>query len=91
MKANINERNKWAIHDFSVLNQEQRIRGTKLQALYKLIQMKGEPIKAPSNKEINGVKALEYEKGSFVAIIHTPFKAGKFFPCKLKTINLQNI
>lgn len=91
MKANINERNKWAIHDFSVLNQQQRITGTKLKALYRLIQIKGEPIKAPSNKEINGVKALEYDKGSFVAMIHTPIKKGSFFPCKLKTINLQHI
>ncbi len=91
MKANIKESNRWAIHDFSVLNQQQRITGTKLKALHKLIQMKGEPIKAEGNEQINGVKALEYEKGTFVAIIHTPVKKGSFFPCMLKTINLKNL
>jgi hypothetical protein len=91
MKAIVNERNKWAIHDFSVLNQQQRITGTKLQALYKLIQKKGEPIKAEGNELINGVKALEYDKGCFVAMIHTPIKKASFFPCMLKTINLKHI
>lgn len=91
MKTKINERNKWAIHDFSVLNQQNRITGSKLVALYKLIQKRGEPIQSSENKEINGIKAIEYEKGCFVAMIHTPFKKGCFYPCKLKTINLQTL
>lgn len=91
MNTQINERNYWAIHDFSLLNQQKRITGTKLEALYKLIQKKGEPIQAEGNEEINGIKALEFSKGSFVAIVHTPIKKGSFFPCKIKTIHLQTL
>lgn len=85
----IKEQNKWAIHDFCI-GQTQRITGNKLKALYYLIQSKGEPMET-KDKELNGVKVLEYTEGQYIGLIHTPIKKGIFFPCKLKTIQLTTL
>jgi len=88
--ANIKESNIWAIRDFSMRNEQKRLQGNKLIALYRLIQKKGEPIKT-NDINLKGVKALEFSKGEYVAMIHTPIKKGFFYPCKLKTIHLQSL
>jgi hypothetical protein len=90
MKVNIKDSNMWAIHDSFMLNNENRITGNKLIALYKLIQKKGEPIKT-NDKELKGVKVIEYKKDNFIAMIHTPLKKDSFYPCKLKKIVLTSL
>jgi hypothetical protein len=87
MNVNIKKSNQWAIHDAFMLANDTRMTGNKLIALYKLIQKKGEPIKT-NDENLKGVKALEYKKDNFIAMIHTPFKKGCFYPCKLKKIVL---
>lgn len=89
-KVTINNRNKWAIHDFAVLNQQERITGIKLESLYKLIQSKGEPIET-KDPNLSGLKCLEYDAGQYVAIKHTPTKRNSFFPCMLKTYHLTEL
>ena len=88
--VNIKPSNKWAIHDFALLNQQQRITGTKLEALYKLIQTKGETMRT-KDEQLKGVKCLQYSSGEYVAIIHTPTQKGKFFPCMIKTVHLAEL
>lgn len=88
--VNIKEANYFAIKEFALFANYSRINGTKLHALYRLIQKKGEPIKS-NDKNLAGVKCLEFDKGEYVAIIHTPFKKGCFFPCKLRQIHLQRL
>lgn len=90
MNTKIKESNYWAIHDFANLNQWERITGTKLQALYTLIQKKGEPMQT-EEEGLNGVKVLEYAEGQYVGLIRTGFKRCGFFPCKMKCISLTNL
>jgi len=85
----INERNKWAIHDFCQGNTH-RITGTRLKALHRLVQKKGEPMQT-KDEQLSGVKVLEYTSGSYVGFIHEPYKKDSFFPCKIKTIQLTNL
>ncbi len=88
MNVTIKQSNQFAIHDAFMLANNKRITGSKLIALYKLIQKKGEPLKT-NDQVLKGVKALEYKKGSFIAMIHTPLKKDSFYPCKLKKVALQ--
>ena len=90
-KVNLKESNIWAIHDAFQLNQDNRIIGTRLKALYKLIQLKGDIIEATRNTEFKGLKVLEYKEGQYIGIIHTPLRNGNFFPCKLKKIALTKL
>jgi len=86
----INEQNYWAIHDFAVLGDNSRIQGQKLNALFNLIQKKGEPMKTQC-KKLNGVKVIDYGKGEYIGFIHTPYKKDCFFPCKLETVSLTEL
>ena len=88
--VNIKESNYWAIYDFAILKDNSRIQGTKLKALHRLTQTKGEAAKSNDNK-INGVNVLHYGKGQYIGFIHTPIKTGQFFPCKLQTIAMTDI
>jgi len=65
---------------------------TKLFALLKLVKEKGEPIDAPENDTLNGVKVLEYKQGYYVGFIKTEFATSfNKSAFKLKTISLKNI
>ena len=90
MKTNISESNKWAIHDFAVLNNRERIQGGKLKALHKLIQSKGEIVETSSDHRLKDQKVLEYDKGSYIGLKRTGFGKG-FFPCKIDIITLQRL
>ena len=79
-----------AIHDFAVHNERQIINGTKLKALYFLIQKKGEIIET-KDENLKGLKCLEYQKGIYIAIKHKPVKKNSFFPCMIKTIQLTQL
>jgi inosine/xanthosine triphosphate pyrophosphatase family protein len=87
--VHIKEQNKIDINLFAFGGQPPKMQGTKLHALYKLIQSKGEPIISDDAK-LNGVKALLFKPGEYVAIIHTPIKE-TFYPCMLKTILLTDL
>lgn len=88
MKVKIKEANMWAIRDFSLLQDFGRIQGTKLMALDKLIQTKGEVIFADSDNELNEKKCLEFAPGQFIALEVEHF-GESFFPCKTKIHHLQ--
>jgi hypothetical protein len=88
-KIHIKESNYWMIRNF-ISNDVNKLEGSKLESLYKLIQKKGELAKT-KDPTINGVKVLEYDKGSFIGFIHVPVKMGSFFPCKLSTISMQEL
>lgn len=91
MKANIKEQNYWMIKDFAIdRSRRPEMQGNKLISLYRLIQIKGEPIKS-NDEKINGVKALQISENEYIGMIKTSFKKDCFFPCKLKTILLTNL
>ena len=85
----LKEQNKKDINSFAFGGQPPKMQGTKLQALYNLIQKKGEPIES-DDENLNGVKALKISESEYVGMIHTPVKA-TFYPCKLKTIILTTL
>jgi hypothetical protein len=87
--VNLKKANYWAIHDFALMKDKERIQGSKLEALYRLIQLKGSPIETEG--PLNGIKALEFGSGSFVAISHHPSSPDSFFPCRIKTVHLQQL
>lgn len=65
-----------------------KIRGSKLFALLKLIDKKGNPVNAPENEYLNGVKVIEYKKDFLIGFVKTEFKNKSF---KLQTISLTKI
>ena len=91
-KPLIKEQNYWMLKDIGLRGVESRseVRGNKLQAIYKLIQKRGEPIQT-SDPLLNGVKALQFADGEYIAIKKTSHKAGSFYPCAIKTILLTTL
>jgi len=91
MKTRLKESNYWMLHDIAMKGIESRKEavGTKVKAIFKLIQMKGEPIETDDPK-LNGVKALEISPGEFIAMQRTGHRAD-FFPCAIRTIHLQHL
>ena len=65
------------------------IQGSKLQALYTLIQAKGEAIEADG--WMSGLMALKISESEYIAIEHTPVSPSSFYPCKIKSILLETI
>lgn len=70
---------------------ENAIQGTQLEALYKLIQQKGEPIQCNEKDELNGLKCIELPNNQYLAITHHPYKKDSFYPCRIKTHLLKSI
>lgn len=85
-KVFIKEQNYWAIHDFAYRFKTDHINGTKLEALYQLIQNKGRFLGVPSDHKFYKLKVLEYADGDFIGFIRTGYTKSSFFPCKLKTV-----
>lgn len=86
---NIKEANYWCISDFAKGYRRPEMQGTKLQALFKLIQTKGEVV-TTENKDLNGMKALEIKPGEWVAIKRTAIR-DSFYPCTLRTFILTKL
>ena len=84
----INQKNYFALKDFVLYDDYSRIQGSKLEALYKLIQKRGELMQT-NDPVLSGVKCLEFSKGEYIALIVTSFKKGSFYPCKLQKIHFQ--
>lgn len=68
---------------------DNNIYGTKLKALFKLIETKGEPIET-NEKKLQGLKALPINEGEFIAIKRIPVN-GSFYPCVLHTYLLTTL
>lgn len=87
----MNERNIHKINDLALGRKRPDI---NMQALYRLIQHKGEPIKT-SDTRMNGVNALEYSEGQYIAMIRTAtqqaIKQGSFYPCAIQIIQLTKL
>ena len=85
----IKELNYWAIHDDFMLNQN-RIQGTKLIALNRLIQSKGHILET-ENETYKGVKTIEVKEGFYIGLKVTHVKQNSFFPCKIQKLSLQKL
>lgn len=83
----IKESNYWAIHDAFLLQQDLRVSGTKLQALHRLIQKKGE-LKTFNENEI---KWLNLGGGTYIAMDIQSYSDTSFFPCKVKKYHVQEL
>lgn len=86
--VNIKPKNLDLIHRVAQGQQPSEIYGIKYHALYKLIQKKGHPMET-EDKLLNGVKALEYMPGHYIAIKRDLGYTANFYPCRLRTIHLQ--
>jgi hypothetical protein len=90
-KVFIKASNYWAIHDVALLGNSSRVQGTKLHALYHLVQRRGKVLEGPHDIKYKGIKVLEYGDGCYIGFIRTAYKVGTFFPCKLHVVSLQEL
>ena len=90
-KVFIKTSNYCAIHDVALLGNWSRVQGTKLQALYHLVQRRGKVLEGPNDSRYKGIKVLEYGNGCYIGFIRTAYKADTFFPCKLHVVSLQEL
>ena len=88
--ANIKTQNYWAIFDFAMYGNRERLQGQKLEALYRLIQSKGTPIDAPKNDKINGIKALNISPVESIALIRKGSE-NSFYPCTISSVLLTTL
>lgn len=87
MKANLKPQNQNLIRDFAI--KQRGIDGNKLEALHRLIQIKGEPIEGLPKEWSK--KALQFSQDEFISIVHTPLRGKQFYPCKINTHYLTAI
>ncbi|MER3374024.1 MAG: hypothetical protein RIM83_05245 [Allomuricauda sp.] len=90
-KVFIKASNYWAIHDLALSGNGNRVRGTKLQALYHLVQRRGKILDGPHDSRYKGIKVLGYGNGCYIGFIRTPYNADTFFPCTLHVVSLQEL
>lgn len=90
MKINLKQQNINEIDRFIKNHFNTTIQGTKLQALYKLIQNKGKTVQCKENSKLNGKKVLEYKTGSYICL-HRVGSTKSFFPCSISIIQLTDI
>ena len=87
MEINIKKSNYWAIHDAFLFRNDERIQGTKLEALDRLIQKKGEVLNFTSGT----IKGLNLGGGTFIAMEVFRLKKDSFFPCRIKKYHFQKL
>ena len=63
--------------------------GKTIQALYKLIQTKGEPIQS-EDKKYNGVMCLKFYKGQYIALKRSGGN-DKFYQCAITKLFIKDI
>jgi len=94
MDTNIKEENYNSIRYFAIHGVGGNMQGSKLKALFTLIQKKGSAIDTENindGHKWKGVKALEFAKGEYIALKHWPSKKGFFFPCALRQLHMEAI
>ena len=77
-----------AIMEFAKGGTNENMQGSKLAALYRLIQRRGSVIETTDDKSLEGVKALEFTQGEYIAIKHRPVYKDSFFPCMMHQVHL---
>lgn len=90
-KVFIKGSNYWAIHDLALLGNWSRVQGTKLQALYHLVQYRGKVLDGPNDSRYKGIKVMDYGNGCYIGFIRTAYNTDNFFPCKLHVVSLQEL
>lgn len=83
---NLKAQNYHMLKDWANHQKRPDMTGSKLHALYKYIQKKGELIQSDDAK-LNGVKCVKISGSEFIALKRTG-SPDKFFPCAIKTIIL---
>lgn len=86
---NLKESNYWCIYDFAMSRNRPEMQGSKLKALFMLIEKRGEPIET-TNEKLNGLKALKISSCEWVAMKKTSIN-GSFYPCMLQTYLLTEL
>lgn len=90
--VNLKPSHKFAIKDFFLLGDRSRIEGIKLQALYKLIQRKGEPMKIVSGPvKFDGEKVINIGEGFLIGMKRTPCTPKSFYPCAIHLFTAQEL
>lgn len=87
MKPTIKAANAKEIDKHIIDASNSEIKESKLFALIKLVETKGDPIQAEDNEYLNGVKVIQYKKGYYIGFKKTTYSNGNF---KLNTISLKN-
>jgi hypothetical protein len=90
MEINLKQHNISEIDKFIENHFNTTIQGTKLHALYNLIQRKGKRVESKENSKLNGKKVLEYKPGNYICLDRTGSKKS-FFPCSISVIQLVDI
>lgn len=68
---------------------ENCLQGTQLEALYNLIQKKGDTIRS-KNKKLNGLKCIKLPNNKYLAIKHIPY-GNSFYPCMTRTFLMEEV
>ncbi len=85
----LKESNKKLINDFFTTEHgKDKIQGSKLEALYNLIQKKGEAIET-TEKKLKNIKALNIGGGIYITLVRTSFNNKSFYPCALKSYTFK--
>tara|TARA_R110002111_G_scaffold106609_1_gene164976 strand:+ start:1235 stop:1555 length:321 start_codon:yes stop_codon:yes gene_type:complete len=79
-KVYIKTSNYWAIHDFALFGNRSRIYGTKLKALYHLVQAKGEALDWGSSHKYEGLKYWIMVMENLLVLLELDSKATHFTP-----------
>jgi hypothetical protein len=88
MEVFLKEIHQNGINDFAQ-GQYGIIFGSKLEALFRLIQKKGTPLETKDEK-LSGVKVIKYNDKQSIGFKRTG-PSDKFFPCAIKTIQLTEL
>lgn len=67
----LNDKNFRLIYNY-VYNIKHEISNSKIEALYKLIQLKGTPINSFTNVFIKDTKQLQISEDEYIVMIHSP-------------------
>lgn len=86
----LNDRNYRLIYNY-VYNIKHEISNSKIEALYKLIQLKGTPINSFTNVFIKDTKQLQISEDEYIVMIHSPSQSNSFFPCVIQTFIIKKL
>ena len=90
VNVNLSAKNVALIHNVATGKTPESFYGIGYKALYELIQRKGDVVES-TDKLYDGIKALRYKPGFSIAIIRDMDNGVDFYPCRLRTICLEDI
>ena len=86
----LNDKNFRLIYNY-VYGIIHEISNSKIEALYKLIQLKGTPINSFTNVFIKDTKQLQISEDEYIVMIHSPSQSNSFFPCVIQTFIIKKL